>query len=105
MRVGPEAAALRTPVDRRPGVPVPGRGRAVLGEAGSGASYPISNEMITSVKKNIDIPLLVGGGISKPEIAKQKAKAGADIIVTGTAIEKEKDLKKALSELIGAIER
>jgi phosphoglycerol geranylgeranyltransferase len=73
-------------------------------EAGSGATYPVSNEMISSVKKNIDIPLIVGGGIRKPEIAYEKAKAGVDIIVTGTAIEKEKNLKKTLSEIIDAIE-
>jgi phosphoglycerol geranylgeranyltransferase len=73
-------------------------------EAGSGADYPVSDEMISAVKKNIDIPLVVGGGIRDAKTAGEKAKAGADIIVTGTTLEEEKNLKKALREIIKAIE-
>jgi len=73
-------------------------------EAGSGANKPVSDEMVASVKKNIDIPLVVGGGIKEFKTAKRKAKAGADIIVTGTAFEKEKNLEKTLKEIIKAIE-
>ena len=73
-------------------------------EAGSGAPEPVSNEMIDAVKKSIDIPLVVGGGIRNPKTAKAKAKAGGDIIVTGTKLEEEKNLKKALVDIIKAIE-
>ncbi len=73
-------------------------------EAGSGAKKPISDEMIASVKKYIDIPLVVGGGIRDSETARNKAKAGADIIVTGTTFEKEKNIEKTLREIIKAIE-
>jgi len=73
-------------------------------EAGSGAPEPVSNEMITAVKKSINIPLIVGGGIRDPETAKEKAKAGADIVVTGTKLEEEKNIKKALDEIIKAVE-
>ncbi len=73
-------------------------------EAGSGAHYPISNELISAVKQYTDIPILVGGGIRDSHTAKEKAEAGADIIITGTALEKEKNLKKAISEIIDAIE-
>lgn len=73
-------------------------------EAGSGAEEPVPNEMIRAVKENIDIPLFVGGGIRDPKTAREKARAGADIIVTGTKLEQEKNLKKALKELIEAIE-
>jgi len=69
-------------------------------EAGSGAPDPIPDEMIKAVKKNIDIPLIVGGGIRTVAMAKQKAQAGADIIVTGTAIEKEKDVEQALKAIV-----
>ena len=69
-------------------------------EAGSGAPDPIPDEMIKAVKKNISIPLCVGGGIRDVDTAKQKAKAGADIIVTGTAMEKEKNIEKALSKIV-----
>ena len=73
-------------------------------EAGSGASYPVSNEMIHAVKKSISIPLIVGGGIRNTSTARQKAKAGADIIITGTTLEREKNLKQALSNIIRSIE-
>ena len=72
-------------------------------EAGSGAPEPVSDEMITAVKKSIDIPLIVGGGITDAEIAKQKVKAGADIVVTGTKLEQEKNLLKVLGNIINAI--
>lgn len=73
-------------------------------EAGSGAPQPVSNEMIAAVKQNTNIPLVVGGGIRDAKTAKEKTKAGADIIVTGTAFEKDKDIEKTLREIIKAIE-
>jgi len=72
-------------------------------EAGSGAPLPVPNEMIAAVKKQASIPLLVGGGIRDPETAREKAQAGADIIITGTALEKEKNLKKTLTAIIDAL--
>jgi len=72
-------------------------------EAGSGAPSPVSDEMISAVKKSIDIPLIVGGGITDAEIARQKVKAGADIVVTGTKLEQEKNLLKGLGKIINAI--
>jgi phosphoglycerol geranylgeranyltransferase len=69
-------------------------------EAGSGAPDPIPDTMIQSVKKNINIPLIVGGGIRTVKTAKQKARAGADIIVTGTAIEQENDVEHALKAIV-----
>jgi len=73
-------------------------------EAGSGAPEPVSDEMISAVKKSIDIPLIVGGGIRDSKTAKMKAKAGADIVVTGTKLEEEKNLTKALKDIIKSIE-
>ena len=73
-------------------------------EAGSGAPTPVPNEMIQAVKKNTSIPILVGGGIRDSETAKEKAAAGADIIITGTAIEKDTHLKKTLANIISVIE-
>jgi len=73
-------------------------------EAGSGAHTPVSNEMISEVKKNINIPLIVGGGIRNLQTVKEKVKAGADIIVTGTTLEKEKNIEKTLYGIIKAIE-
>jgi len=56
-------------------------------EAGSGALKPVPDEMITSVKRHVDVPLVVGGGIREPEVAGQKVAAGADLIVVGSALE------------------
>jgi len=60
--------------------------------------------MISSVKKNLDIPLIVGGGIRDAKTAQEKTRAGADIIITGTTLEKEKNLKQALTDIINALE-
>lgn len=57
-------------------------------EAGSGALFPARPEIISEVKKATNIPLIVGGGI-KTETQKLAAyKAGADMVVMGTAFEK-----------------
>ena len=74
-------------------------------EAGSGAPTPIPNEMIQAVKQHMSIPLLVGGGIRDPQTAREKTRAGADIIITGTALEKEKNLKKTITAIIEAIQK
>ena len=73
-------------------------------EAGSGAPEPVSNEMIAAVKKSINIPLIIGGGIRDAKTAREKAKAGADIVVTGTKLEEETNLKKTLAEIVKAVE-
>jgi putative glycerol-1-phosphate prenyltransferase len=68
-------------------------------EAGSGAVEPVKTKLISEVKKNISIPLIVGGGIKKPDQVKAIYAAGADVIVIGTAL--ENDLKN-LEILAGA---
>ena len=73
-------------------------------EAGSGAPTPVPNEMIQAVKSNTSIPILVGGGIRDPKAAKEKARAGADIIITGTAIEKDKHFRTTLIDIIASLE-
>ena len=74
-------------------------------EAGSGSPNPVPDEMIQAVKENIDIPLIVGGGIRTVKTAKQKACAGADIIVTGTAIEQESDVEQALKAIVAELKQ
>ncbi len=58
-------------------------------EAGSGADRRISEQVVAEVKKNISIPLMVGGGIRTPEEATDLFNAGADIIVIGSAAEED----------------
>ncbi len=56
-------------------------------EAGSGAKIPISSQIITAVKDALSIPLIVGGGIRNREQLEVAYKAGADMVVIGTAFE------------------
>lgn len=56
-------------------------------EAGNGAAQPVPAGMIRAVKREISIPLIVGGGIRTAIDARRVRQAGADIIVTGTIIE------------------
>ncbi|MBT8271108.1 MAG: tRNA-dihydrouridine synthase, partial [Bacteroidia bacterium] len=58
-------------------------------EAGSGANTPVPESIIRSVRQAVDCPLIVGGGIRNPEQLKAAYKAGADLVVIGTAIEKD----------------
>lgn len=61
-------------------------------EAGSGAEKPVPDEMIKAVKKELNIPVIVGGGIRDPKTAGNKVSAGADVIVTGTIAEENPDV-------------
>ena len=72
-------------------------------EAGSGALMPVSTSMISKVSQMIKIPLIVGGGIRTPEAAADAVKAGADIIVIGTAFEKEPEMLKKFAEEIHGV--
>ncbi len=71
-------------------------------EAGSGATHPVPNEMISTVKAQISIPLIVGGGIRTPEIAAKKVAAGTDFVVTGNILEENGsfELMKAFADAV-----
>lgn len=69
-------------------------------DAGSGAQQPISTSMIEAVSGAIDIPLIVGGGIRSPEKAQANARAGADFLVVGNAIEQSPTL---VAEMAAAV--
>ena len=56
-------------------------------EAGSGAKTPVSTDIISAVRKHLQIPLIVGGGISTPEAMMRAFDAGADIVVIGNHFE------------------
>ena len=73
--------------------------RAIYLEAGSGADRPVSGEMISAVKKNISIPLIVGGGIRTVEAMKNAYANGADVVVIGNVLEEKPELYSELCRL------
>jgi len=76
--------------------------RFIYLEAGSGADVHAPPEMIGYIKKVSGLPLIVGGGITEARHATIVARAGADIIVTGTIMEKP-DAEESLKKIVGAL--
>lgn len=62
--------------------------RAVFLEAGSGARRHVPADMVEAVRGGVSLPVIVGGGISTPEIAGRMVRAGASFVVTGDIVEK-----------------
>ena len=75
-------------------------------EAGSGADQPIPPEMIAYCKKATDnMVITVGGGIRDAKAAFMAAKAGGDIIVTGTVVEEVDDVEGKIKEIVAGIRK
>ena len=72
-------------------------------DAGSGAHAPVPAGMISSVRKEITLPLVVGGGIRTPEKAVECCRAGADLIVVGNAIENDHEQIKNIADAIHSL--
>lgn len=60
-------------------------------EAGSGALHSVPTEMIEAVTKSVEIPIIVGGGIRTRVGIENAYKAGATMVVIGTAFENNMD--------------
>ena len=69
-------------------------------DAGSGARFAVSEEMISKVSGHTEIPLFIGGGIRTAEAAYLAANAGATVVVVGNAIETDPGL---IIEMSGAV--
>ncbi len=74
--------------------------RMIYMDAGSGAENCVNEKMILEVKKNIQIPLIVGGGINSASKARIICEAGADMIVVGNAAEKNSKLIKDIAAVV-----
>jgi phosphoglycerol geranylgeranyltransferase len=77
----PEIAAAHAVAARMIGM------RAVYLDAGSGAPDPVRPALVAAVRRAVDLPLIVGGGLREPEQARAARGAGADLVVVGTAVE------------------
>jgi phosphoglycerol geranylgeranyltransferase len=70
-------------------------------ESGSGASKSLDPELIKEVKRQVTIPVIVGGGIRSPEQIRQLSKVGADVIVVGNAVENNLEKLEILVRALG----
>ncbi len=75
-------------------------------EGGSGAPQPVPPQVVMAARRASDkLIIIAGGGIRDPDTARSIAMAGADIVVTGTIVEKSPEqarriiraLKKGIS--------
>lgn len=73
--------------------------KTIFMDGGSGAQNAVSEGMIRRVANHVDIPIIVGGGLRTPEMAKARFDAGATVVVVGNAIEKD---SSRLQELANA---
>jgi putative glycerol-1-phosphate prenyltransferase/phosphoglycerol geranylgeranyltransferase len=65
--------------------------RWVYLEAGSGAERPVPTEMVALVRGATNLKVIVGGGLRKPEDARERVMAGAHAVVVGSLFEKDRD--------------
>jgi putative glycerol-1-phosphate prenyltransferase len=72
--------------------------KAIYLEAGSGAKNKVPGRLVKSIRREISIPLIVGGGIDSKKKAERLIDAGADMIVVGNALEKNIHLIKQISK-------
>lgn len=66
--------------------------QAMYLDGGSGALEPVPEAMIRAVRKAVNVPVIVGGGIRSEAAAQAAWDAGADVVVVGTAFEEDPSL-------------
>jgi len=74
--------------------------KLIFMDGGSGAHNSVQPEMIKLVSSNIEVPLIVGGGIRSAEMAFEKLQAGADLVVVGNAVEKDARLISSIAKTV-----
>jgi len=72
-------------------------------DAGSGALRHIPARMVAKVRKDVKLPLIIGGGIRHEETALELYKAGADVLVIGNGAEENHELIQAIISVRNAI--
>ena len=73
--------------------------RLIYMDCGSGAMHHASPSLVKSVRNEINIPIIIGGGIRSGEQAQTLFDAGADVVVVGNKLEEDPGI---LSELVAA---
>ena len=65
-------------------------------ESGSGAQFHAASEVVSIISKEIQIPIIVGGGVNSSKSARTLVESGAGYIVTGTKIEQKPSIQELL---------
>jgi phosphoglycerol geranylgeranyltransferase len=68
--------------------------KCIYMESGSGAEHEVSVDMIKQVSSQLEIPLIIGGGIRSKSQLEAAWNAGATMVVVGTAIEEDPNWMK-----------
>lgn len=71
-------------------------------DAGSGAPQAVPGEMVQHVSEGLDIPVMVGGGLTTPQGCAEQVTSGADFVVVGNHFENDRDFDM-LSEFTAAV--
>lgn len=69
-------------------------------EAGSGAQHHVPSKIIRTLKQQLSLPMIVGGGIRTEKALREVLDAGADIVVVGTAFEEDASLMDRFCEIV-----
>lgn len=77
--------------------------RLIYLETGSGATHPVPREIINFVKQDLNIPLIVGGGIKTKKQLDEAYEAGADLVVIGTAFEEDESFFEEIKKEPGVL--
>ena len=75
--------------------------RTIYMDTGSGAERTVPPEMIAAVRKTVDLPIIIGGGIRDAKTARALCTAGADMLVVGTAFEEDPERIFMMREAVG----
>jgi len=68
-------------------------------DAGSGADFTVSADVVKAVAAEVELPLFVGGGISSIQQVLEAFNAGANWVVVGSKIEKDPDFLVQLKQI------
>lgn len=73
--------------------------KAIYLEAGSGSKVQVNNKIIKTVCDTVTVPVIVGGGIRTAKGVKDVLIAGANVVVVGNSLEKDKKLLNEFSKV------
>ena len=74
--------------------------KAIYLETGSGSDESVPIDMVSDVANYVSLPIIVGGGIRDPVLARKIVEAGASFVVTGSLVEDDVGLLEEVSQAI-----